>query len=88
MKQLDGYFLSFNNADTEKIKQYLKKYDYNLDGEGLKELILDIINSDDEPEGESDLAQSIKSFISENPEILKMAGSTGQFLLNKLKPKR
>jgi DNA recombination-dependent growth factor C len=80
MKQIEGFFLEFDEKEIKEVREELERLGYTTDCAGLKEMVMDSLFNDDYEEPESsETSQFIKKardFIAENPATVKLGMDT------------
>jgi hypothetical protein len=73
---IEGFFLSFTPEDMEDVRRALESNGYTPDGEGMKEILLDVLFSDSVSEKpraslSEEFVEKAKRYVVENPEKVK-----------------
>lgn len=67
-QRLDGFLLTFEKKDFTLIRKYLAAMDYSPDSEGLKEMLLDMMEEPEKPERR--IGEMLGDFVEKNPSIV------------------
>ena len=92
LKQLEGYFLTFNREEQEIIEEALHDAGYTFDAAGIKNYLLDSIENglveNEKPNPVDKIVQNIADAVNKNPEQVKAyANIAGSVIFNFLKKK-
>ena len=67
-QKLDGFLLTFEKKDFSLVRKRLAEMDYSPDSEGLKEMLLDMMEEPKKPE--SRIGEMLGDFVEKNPSIV------------------
>jgi hypothetical protein len=84
-KEIQGFFVPFENEELEDVKKTLDLLGYTPDGMGMKDLLLDALYGDMDDEKESDTERFIKKsreYLKTHPETVNMGISALKSLAN------
>ena len=77
-----GFFIRVNNEEEADLREFLKDSGYDDPPDGLREMVLDCIYGEEEPEAGPGILDGIR-----NPEIIMKTGAKiGEILFGKKKP--
>lgn len=87
-KAIEGYWLSFDQEQENRLHEVLIQDGFSPDGTGLKEWIIDIIEGGAPDEQEHEDQGNMYEFIREHPEMIMNAGRFAQNLVSGLMNKK
>lgn len=83
--QIEGFFLEFSGEEIKDVRHALEIRGYSADGQGMKELLLDVLYGDagDEKGAVDNLVNRTQDFLRNNPETVAMGMNLAMGLLQK-----
>lgn len=73
-QEIRGWFISVNNDEEKIIEEALEEFDFQKSSDGVKDLLLYLLNEDESAPEENKL----NSFFRENPQVAEGLGTLGK----------
>lgn len=89
--RIEGFFISFEHEEQRDIMEALKDEGYTPDGQGIKELLIDVLFGDKGTTVEGDTERVLRKIgilVRENPEKIKMGIITVARIASMLRNKK